>query len=150
MKQSLLLLPVLFSASLCAAAAADAITLQWQESGLTAKTAGMRPNPLSLSETAPPALKKAPANLAAPRYASFQLGPTGAKKTYLLILDEVDGKPTRLFVDGNANGDLTDDAAGDWKATPTTDPDGGPAVSYSSSAMVEIPFASGSRRGKVS
>jgi peroxiredoxin len=128
---------------------ADVITLPWQESGLTALTGGMRPKTLPLSTSAPDGLKRAPANLAAPRYASLKLGPATAPATFLVILDEKDGKPARLYVDANANGDLTDDPACEWNLTPARDFDGDEATAYEATATLLIPSAAGPRRGVV-
>lgn len=131
------------------APAAEPINLKWQGSGLTELTQISRPLTMNLSETAPVEIKKAPAKLVAPRYGSFKLGPDKAPGVFLVILDEADGKPARLFVDANSNGDLTDDPVSEWTAKPTTDPSGAGATSYSAKAFVEIPFASGARRGQV-
>ena len=80
-----------------AASGGEVFTLKWQESGLTAKTGGMRPLIIELSETSPAGLKKAPANLVAPHYGSFTLGPDGAAQTYIFIVDETNGNPARLL-----------------------------------------------------
>ena len=86
--------------------AGDTITLKWQEAGLSERTGGNRPNSVRLSDSAPATLKKSPADLKSPHYGSFKIGPEKAAATVVVIIDETDGKPTRLFVDANANGDL--------------------------------------------
>jgi len=55
-------------------------------------------------------IKKKPADLANPRYGKVTFG----AKSFALILDEPEGKPARLFIDTNGDGDLSNDAA-DWK-----------------------------------
>lgn len=132
-----------------AAPAEDLITLKWNEEGVSGKAGGMRPKHLDLSDAAPESIKRAPTDLVAPRYTSLKLGPANSQATYSVIMDEVDGKPARLFVDANSNGDLTDDPVATWTSRPSHDPDGGDATSYTSSAMVTIPFASGPRRGRM-
>src|SRR6478609_4748214 len=112
-----------------AAPAEDLITLKWNEEGVTGKAGGMRPKHLDLSDTAPESIKRAPGDLVAPKYTAFTLGPAKSQATYLVIMDEADGKPSRLFVDGNSNGDLTDDPVATWTGTPAHDPDGGDATS---------------------
>ena len=55
---------------------------------------------------------------AAPLYGQLKLGPAEAPTTYFVIVDEPEGKPSRLFVDANGNGDLTDDPPTEWKGRP--------------------------------
>lgn len=74
------------------------------------KTLGfMMPSSLVLSSEKPAALKKAPP-LTAPRYGNFKFG----GKSYLLLFDAPVGKDQVLYVDANANGDLTDDPRVPW------------------------------------
>lgn len=124
-------------------------TLQWQESGLTAKTGGMRPKILALSDTAPDGLKKAPDGVDAPRYAVLEFGPQNHRTSAIIALVEKDGKPSRLFADANGNGDLTDDPACDWAAKASHDPDGGDAMSYECGTLMTIPFTTRPQRGMV-
>src|SRR3954452_11420034 len=79
------------------------------ESGAMPKLGGYRPQQLKLSDEKPAELKKTP-DLAAPLYGSIHFGDA----SYLIILDEPDGKDATLYVDANGNGDLTDDAATTW------------------------------------
>lgn len=65
-----------------------------------------------------------------------------------VILD-LDGKSQRLFVDGNINGDFTDEPPAAWTMRTYTDPESGPAARWNGSATVVIPFASGARRGEL-
>ena len=129
--------------------AGDTITLKWQEAGLSELTGGNRPNSVRLSDSAPATLKKSPADLKSPHYGSFKIGPEKAAATVVVIIDETDGKPTRLFVDANANGDLTDDPVCKFKETPSHDPEGGDATAYSAMAFVNLPMANGPRRGQL-
>ena len=129
--------------------AQEVTNVKWIESGLTEKSLGYRPIGLVLSTAAPAGLKKAPADLKAPQYGSFRIGPASAPATVLVIVDREDGKPSRLYVDANANGDLTDDPAAEWTPREFTRPDGTKETTYYSEATVQIPFASGAKRGHI-
>jgi thiol-disulfide isomerase/thioredoxin len=78
-------------------------------SGATPKLGAYRPQLLKLSADKPDELKKAP-DLAAPLFGAIHFG----DKSYLVVLDEPEGKDATLYVDANANGDLTDDPACTW------------------------------------
>jgi thiol-disulfide isomerase/thioredoxin len=96
-------------------ASADDVKMDWQPSGVFRKTGYYRPMQLALSPDKPDGIKAVPADLAAPLYGKLQLGPAEAPTTFFVIVDEPEGKPSRLFVDANANGDLTDDPPMEWK-----------------------------------
>ena len=51
-----------------------------------------------------------------------------------VILEEADDRPSKLIVDANANGDLTDDPVGTWTSKPSHDPDGGDATEWQRTA----------------
>src|SRR6185436_5136832 len=102
-------------ATSAALGADDAVKLTLVPKGGSAKVGYYNPQRVTLSDKKPDTLKKAPEGLTAPRYGTLTLaGPD--KAVYHLILDEPDGKPSRLFVDSNGNGDLTDDEAAEWTA----------------------------------
>ena len=94
-------------------AGADDIKLQWLPSGISKKMNAL-PMRLSLSPDKPEGIKAVPADLSAPLYGKLLLGPAEAPTPFFVILDEPAGKPSRLFVDANANGDLTDDPPLEW------------------------------------
>ncbi|MGA2501132.1 MAG: TlpA disulfide reductase family protein [Tepidisphaeraceae bacterium] len=121
----------------------EQFTLKWQECDIHAKGTGYRPHAIALSPKAPEGLKKAPVDLAAPQYGSFKVGAA----TYLVIVDEVDGKPAKLFVDGHHNGDLTEEEPHAWTEKRFPLPEGGERVNYNSDATIQIPFASGPKNG---
>jgi peroxiredoxin len=98
------------------AANAEDVKMDWQPSGVYDKLNYRELVHLTLSPDKPPGIKTVPADLAAPLYGQFQLGPSEAPTTFYAIVDEPEGKPARLFVDANANGDLTDDPPIEWKA----------------------------------
>lgn len=55
-------------------------------------------------------IKKQPENLVSPVFGKIAIG----DKSYAFILDEPEGAPAKLYVDSNADGDLTNDPATTW------------------------------------
>jgi hypothetical protein len=104
--------------------AADEIKLPLLPTGAMMKIGSFVPQRLAVSSKKPSGLVKAPADLAAPLYGELKLGPSDRLKSYFVILDEPNGAPSRLFVDTNANGDLTDDPAPEWASRPVKGKDG--------------------------
>jgi peroxiredoxin len=129
--------------------AQEVFQLHWQESGIHEKAAGYRPHSLLLKTEAPPGLKQAPAGLAAPVYGVIEMGPPKAPAKFLVMADAPGGKAARLFVDGNANGDFTDDPACTWTNRPYQARDGSEGTAWNAEGTVTIPFASGPRQGKL-
>jgi len=123
------------------------IQLQWQESGVHEKTMGYRPHGFGLSTNVPAGLKQAPAGLHAPLYGAFRIGPEKTAATVLVIVDMVGDQPAGLYVDGNGNGDLTDDPATPWTARSYTNQYDKVSVTYFGDAAVQIPFPGGPRTG---
>lgn len=103
-------------------------TLKFVESGATVKAGGYRPVRAEM-DGKPELVKKAPEGLAAPKYG--QLAINGRSWTF--IVDEPAGKPARLFVDTNGDGDLTNDPAASWEAKKT-----GELTMHNGSAKVEL------------
>jgi thiol-disulfide isomerase/thioredoxin len=98
------------------------------------------PTSIQLSAERPAALTKIPADLRAPLFGALKLGPTDAPTSIAIIVDEPEGGEARLFLDSNANGDLTDDAPGQWETRPAKRRDGSPGVSYSGSGSVHVSY----------
>ncbi|MFM8470834.1 MAG: TlpA family protein disulfide reductase [Limisphaerales bacterium] len=121
-------------------ALAEDVKLKLISSGGMAKMGGYYPLRLALSAEKPEAIKKLPADLAAPLFGTLKLGPSDAPTTIAVVLDEPDDKPSRLFVDANANGDLTDDPAPVWSARAVNGKDGVAYRQCSGSAQVTIPL----------
>jgi thiol-disulfide isomerase/thioredoxin len=90
---------------------AEDVSLKFMPSGATAKLGGYSPIRAEMSGTAE-SVKKAPEGLAAAKYGALKIGP----KSWAFILDEPEGKPARLFVDTNGDGDLTNDPPATWVA----------------------------------
>jgi thiol-disulfide isomerase/thioredoxin len=99
-----------------------------------------RPVRLVLSADKPDGLKAVPPDLAAPLYGKLQLGPADAPTTFFVIVDEPEGKPSRLFVDANANGDLTDDPPTTWNGKPDKSGDGTVLTMYMGGADFQVPY----------
>jgi peroxiredoxin len=121
-------------------ASADDVKMEWQASGV-AKTMGYyRPMRLTLWPDKPDGIKTVPPDLAAPVYGKLQLGPADAQATFFVILDEPEGKPSRLFVDANANGDLTDDPPTEWNAKPQKGASGVELTTYMGGANLQMAY----------
>src|SRR5207249_5035435 len=65
-------------------------------------------------------------------------GPSEQPMTFGVVVDEPDGKPARLWVDRNGNGDLTDDPPIEWKVHRSPNPDGPDFTKYRGRAMLLI------------
>jgi peroxiredoxin len=121
-------------------AAAHDVKLQLVPSGGMAKMGGYYPLRLVLALEKPAAIKKLPADLASPLFGTLKLGPAESPTAIAVVLDEPDGKPSRLFVDANANGDLTDDPAPVWNARAVKGKDGADYQQWTGSAEVGVPL----------
>ena len=86
----------------------------------------------------PASLRRVPDGLAAPLYGEFIFGPSGQPMTVEVVVDEPDGKPARLWVDRNGNGDLTDDPPIEWKVHRSPNPDGPDFTKYRGRVMLLI------------
>lgn len=134
---------VLSALVLAVSASAEEVQLEWQSSGANKKLGGYSPQRIQLSRVQPDSVKKAPADLTEPLYGELKLGPKEAQGTTLIILDEPTGKPARLFVDVNNNGDFSDDSAASWAARHITNSSGKVMTSYNGDATLKIPYAGG-------
>lgn len=97
-------------------------------SGVTSKLGGYMPLRAEMKSEAT-AVQKAPEGLEAAKYGALQLG----AKTWTFILDEPDGKPARLFIDTNGDGDLTNDPPTSWSSRPVEN-----FQQYSGSGKVDL------------
>jgi thiol-disulfide isomerase/thioredoxin len=122
------------------AAGADDIKMDWQPSGVYDRLNYYYPVRLTLSPDKPDGIKTAPADLAAPLYGQLRLGPAEAPTTYYVIVDEPAGKPSRLFVDANANGDLTDDPPAEWTGRNVKGTDGLRLTNYGGGANLHLAY----------
>ncbi len=117
---------------------ADTVKLKLVPTGAMPKMGGYMPQRLELSDKKPASITKFPADLTAPLYGALKLGAAEHPTTISLIVDEPDGKPSRLFVDSNANGDMTDDPPAEWKGRPGQ----GGLTMYMGGANVNVSYGS--------
>jgi peroxiredoxin len=122
--------------------------LSWQSSGIGNLVAGYAPQRAVLNSTKPATLKKAPSDVASPTYSEIKVGPRESAAVRIVLLDEPPDKPPRLFVDGNGNGDLTDDAPIAWTERQVA-AGGAPAVIRMGEVVIKIPFGPGTVDGKL-
>jgi peroxiredoxin len=135
-------LPAILSFGAAFIARADDVKMDWQPSGVSKTIGYYRPMRLTLSPEKPEGIKKAPADLAAPLYGKLQLGPAETPTTFFVIVDEPEGKPSRLFVDANANGDLTDDPPAEWNGKPQKGANGMELTLNMGGANLEMTYGS--------
>src|SRR2546430_16768994 len=119
-------------------AAAEEVKLKLVPTGAMPKMGGYMPQRLELSEQKPAGITKTPAGLSAPLYGAIKLGAAEHPSTIYLAVDEPDGKSSRLFVDSNGNGDLTDDPPAEWKGRPGQ----GGLTMYMGGANVNVSYGS--------
>jgi RNA polymerase sigma factor (sigma-70 family) len=107
-----------------ASSLSTSVQLRWVSSGATKRIGYCVPIQTELSPQKPATIRKLPADLSNALYGALRTaGPAGA--VYHIAVDEPAGKPRRLFVDANGDGDLTNDPLVEWKATPTEFTDNG-------------------------
>ena len=133
-----IILAALTAAALVSSAGADdSVRLKPMEKGAMRKIGFYMPQRLTLVAEKPATLKKVPDGLAAPRFGVLPLA--GAPGTvFHIVLDEPEGKPAKLLVDSNGNGDLTDDAPVEWSGKPQPAASGKAYTMYSGTAAVQI------------
>jgi thiol-disulfide isomerase/thioredoxin len=102
---------------------AETVKLRPFASGATARVGSYMPQPLRLKADKPADLATAP-ELAAPLFGVIALGPRESPARVVVALDEPEGQPSRLYIDANANGDLTDDFAPVWTSSTSKSQDG--------------------------
>jgi len=82
---------------------------------LKASRMGYMPTALALVDAKPAGVAKEPAYEGTPRYGLIRVG-NGPKSDTLVALDVRDAG-SRLYIDSNQNGDLSDDGSGEWDVT---------------------------------
>lgn len=114
------------------------VTMRPVPSGGMARIGSYMPWSIILSPDRPAGLKETPDDLIAPEFGSFEFGPLEHDRRVYVIVDEpVDG-PSRLFVDVNRNGDLTDDPTVGWRAETAGEHEGQPIVKYEGGATIDL------------
>lgn len=126
---------------LVALAHADTVKLKPLSSGAIARRGGRFPaRRLTLSPAAPDNLKTPPAGLVAPMYGVLTLGPKENPASFVVIVDDPGGKAPRLFVDANANGDMTDDPAPEWERQDVKGSNGEDLHNYVGGATLQVRY----------
>jgi len=134
------LTPILILA-LAGAVQAQTVQLTPLPKGASVKIGGYRPQRLVLSADQPATITKLPQGLKAPAFGILPIGAGGKPGvTYHIVVDEPEGAAASLYIDSNGNGDLTDDAAADWKARETPGKDGAKFTQYNGGGAVELAF----------
>jgi thiol-disulfide isomerase/thioredoxin len=99
-------------------ARAETIHLKWVAAGAADRMSPVRPHSIDLSARKPADVKRLPADVTNPLYGVLTIGPAETAAHVAVLLDAPEGKPSRLFVDANGNGDFTDDPKPQWEAKP--------------------------------
>ncbi|GAA5135432.1 hypothetical protein GCM10023213_08700 [Prosthecobacter algae] len=89
------------------------IPLQWHAEGGVQRVGSYKPTLLKTTPTKPDSITRLPDNLLRPFYAQVKLGSKALSKfsTLTFLVDRAVGKTeTRVILDSNGNGDLTDDS----------------------------------------
>jgi thiol-disulfide isomerase/thioredoxin len=95
---------------------AEEIKETFLEKGLTEKSGGYRPLRAEMDQEAS-IVTKAPQGLKNPKYGYITIG----DQKWAFILDEPEGADGSLYIDVNADGDLTNDPRPEWMAVPVGD-----------------------------
>jgi thiol-disulfide isomerase/thioredoxin len=118
----------------------ESAALKFLPEGAVRKLGSYRPQRLELTAERPPTLKKAP-EMAAPLFGKLTIGAKESPLEVLIAVDEPEGRPSRLYVDGNGNGDLTDDGEAKWEPRTSPGPDGATPLTMSmGGAMVRLKY----------
>ena len=104
---------------------------------------GYRPQQAKLSPDRPAELKKAP-DLVSPLYGKIPFG----GKSYLVVVDEPEGHDTKIYVDANGNGDLTDDPPVEWNKKQYPGQNGAQLTNYM--GKIQLPLTAGDKLATVS
>lgn len=127
--------------ALAPAAFAQTIELTLVPKGAMPKIGFYSPKRAGFSGDRPATLTKLPEGLAAPAFGTLPIA--GAEgRVFHFAIDEPEGKPARLLVDTNGNGDLTDDPAADWTPRESKRPDDTISTQYNGGALIDIGAAS--------
>ena len=118
----------LFVVLLMVAAAHGAeVNLEWFGDGFSAQLGYYRPIRVDLSATKPARVTRLPENVSNPLFGTMVFGPQEAPVNVVILLDEPEKGPARLWIDQNGNEDLANDPPIEWtgregkgKSGPTT------------------------------
>ena len=108
--------------------------------GVAGRMAGIRPRPLDMLRPKPDGIQKLPEGIAAPLYGVLTLGPVEKPTRFVTVMDELGEGEPRIWLDTNANGDLTDDAPLKWKKSTYKAFNGMQLALYQSSITVQVKY----------
>ncbi|MBC7773081.1 MAG: TlpA family protein disulfide reductase, partial [Pyrinomonadaceae bacterium] len=80
----------------------------------------------------------------------LKLGPVEKQTTFTVVLIGGDTHTPSIYVDANADGDLTNDPLPDWRAQPYKGKDGGDLNRHQGSTLLQLPLGDDRQPGKVS
>ncbi len=137
--------------AVCSAASVHAQTLKLQAlpSGAQDKLHFHVPFVLPMTAYRPPAVRKAPPGLRSPLYGMLPFGPEELHRAYAVLLDAPKGRDWRLWVDANADGDLTNDPPAEWRKSQSEDRRHKPIKSYWGGATLVVRSGSTATRLRV-
>lgn len=93
---------------------ADEVRLDWLEKGMSAKVGYYQPARMQLGDEKPESVIKLPEGIEKPRFGVLKFGPAESPTTCVFLLHEPKKGESKLWIDANANGDLTDDDPVEW------------------------------------
>jgi peroxiredoxin len=83
--------------------------------------------------------------LISPLFGEITIGPQESPTAIAVVLDNLEGAKPRLFVDANANGDLTDDPAPEWTTSPYKGGDRKEYTLWNGAATVSVRYGAETR-----
>jgi thiol-disulfide isomerase/thioredoxin len=101
-------------------ARAETVRLKWVEAGAAARMSPVQPHRIELTDHKPPEVRRVPDDVANPLYGEIAIGPKESVSHIRVLLDAPPGRPSRLFVDANGDGDFTNDPRPVWEMKPYT------------------------------
>lgn len=111
--------------------------------GMAAKMTG-RPHELEMKIHRPARVTRLPAGVSAPLYGVLRLGPLGEQTYFAAVIDAPEnGGVPRLWIDANANGDLTDDPPITWTKSTYPKFDGTPLDLYKGVVTLQVRYPGG-------
>lgn len=117
------------AAVVCGISGADTVRLRFVPEGATSKIGGYAPQRITLSEQKPASVRRMPAGVETARFGTLKMGAKENPTEVIVALAASEAKPSRLFVDANANGDLSDDPIIAWEAQPNKTTKGAATIS---------------------
>jgi thiol-disulfide isomerase/thioredoxin len=116
--------------------------LQLDPKGAAALRVGYMPIRIALSDLKPAGVTKEPTYAGKPKYGSIVVG-NGPKGAHTVVVDEPAGGEFKVWLDTNADGDLTNDGNGSWSKK--TDQDGGRTLYGINEFVVRASYGAGGK-----